>query len=273
MLLGQEDINIDNKESENYFEHKPDVESGQIDVLEEELISDNNQEERKETLSAIEQEVCESTSSDINENIEIDTEKFSSDFVTVDYDYFDDALFIGDSRTVGLMEYGNLMNATFWAESGMSVFKLEKKILQPDGNKVGLDKILSDRQYGKIYLMLGINELGYKFEAFEKKYKETVEYISEHQSGAILFLCANMHVTESQSQKDATFNNTNVNRVNEMIAGLADGKTNFYIDVNEVFDDEKGNLSMEYSSDTFHVYGKYYKTWSDWLCTKAIRVE
>lgn len=31
----------------------------------------------------------------------------------VGYEYFNDALFIGDSRTVGLMEYGNIQNAAF----------------------------------------------------------------------------------------------------------------------------------------------------------------
>lgn len=201
-------------------------------------------------------------------------EQFPRSFVTVDYDYFDDALFIGDSRTVGLMEYGNLENATFFADSGMSVFSLQtKKISVPETGKVSLEEMLLQKQYGKIYLMLGINELGYKFEGLQKKYQETIEYIRSYQEDAVIFLCANLHVTEEQSDKDPIYNNTNVNRVNEMIAGLADGITYFYIDVNELFDDENGNLSTEYSSDSFHVFGKDYTTWADWLCTKAIVVE
>lgn len=201
-------------------------------------------------------------------------EQFPRSFVTVDYDYFDDALFIGDSRTEGLMEYGNLGNAAFFADSGMSVFSLPtKKISVPETGKVSLEEMLLQKQYGKIYLMLGINELGYKFEGLQKKYQETIEYIRSYQEDAVIFLCANLHVTEEQSDKDPIYNNTNVNRVNEMIAGLADGITYFYIDVNELFDDENGNLSTEYSSDSFHVFGKDYTTWADWLCTKAIVVE
>ena len=201
-------------------------------------------------------------------------EQFPRSFVTVDYDYFDDALFIGDSRTVGLMEFGNLEYATFFADSGMSVFSLQtKKISVPETGKVSLEEMLFQKQYGKIYLMLGINELGYKFEGLQKKYQETIKYIRSYQEDAVIFLCANLHVTEEQSNKDPIYNNTNVNRVNEMIAGLADGITYFYIDVNELFDDENGNLSTEYSSDSFHVFGKDYTTWADWLCTKAIVVE
>ena len=78
-------------------------------------------------------------------------------------------------------------------------------------------------------------------------------------------------IKEEKSKEDAIYNNTNVNRVNEMISNLADNKSTFYIDVNELFDDENGSLSTKYSSDSFHVYGKYYQVWVDWLCTKGIK--
>ena len=39
----------------------------------------------------------------------------------------------------------------------------------------------------------------------------------------------------------------------------------FYVDVNGLFDDEEGNLSMEYASDGFHVWGRFYTNWADWL--------
>lgn len=205
-----------------------------------------------------------------NDNPAMEEQQLRS-FVTAGYDYFEDALFIGDSRTVGLMEYGNLENTVFFADSGMSVFSLQsKKVSVPELGKVTLAEILQEKQYGKIYLMLGINELGYQFEVVQKKYQETVEYIRSFQGNAVIFLCANLHVTEEQSEKDPIYNNTNVNRVNEMIAGLADNINYFYVDVNELFDDENGNLDEEYCSDSFHVYGKDYKSWIDWLCTKAV---
>lgn len=192
-------------------------------------------------------------------------------FETVGYEYFEDALFIGDSRTVGIMEYGNLEKATFYADTGMSVFNLEKKKISiPELGKVGFDEVLEDRQYGKIYLMLGINELGYRFENIEKKYQETLEKIRTYQSDAIIYLCANLHVTEEQSQNDSNYNNENINRLNNRIKELADNERIFYIDVNEIFDDDHGNLNTEYSSDGFHVYATGYKNWVDWLCTKAV---
>ena len=43
-----------------------------------------------------------------------------------------------------------------------------------------------------------------------------------------------------------------------------------YIDVNEIFDDENGNLRAEYTSDNTHILGKYYVNWTEWILTKAI---
>ncbi len=40
-------------------------------------------------------------------------------FVESDYSYFDDALFIGDSRTVGIMEYGEFKNSDFFCSEGL----------------------------------------------------------------------------------------------------------------------------------------------------------
>lgn len=192
-------------------------------------------------------------------------------FQTVGYEYFDDALFIGDSRTVGLMEYGNLEHADFFADSGMSVFGLySKKIPISDIGTVAFEELLQKKQYGKIYLMLGINELGYQFDTVKQRYEETTQNIRQAQPDAVLYVCANLHVTQEQSQKDVLYNNENLNRINEMIQGLADETHIFYLDINELFDDETGSLDQELTSDAFHVLGKHYADWVDWLCTKAI---
>ena len=57
---------------------------------------------------------------DVTENTEAAVS--SESMTTVDASYFDDALFIGDSRTVGLKEYGTLNNATFFANTGLSIY-------------------------------------------------------------------------------------------------------------------------------------------------------
>lgn len=226
--------------------------------------------EQIETTEGTEEEKSRETEVIFDGSTEENVQKPKT-FVTVDRTYFDDALFVGDSRMVGIMEYGGLEQATFFADSGMSAYGLElKKIAVPGVGKLTFEELLEQKQFCKIYLMLGFNELGYRFDAAAQKYMDTVNQIRERQPDAILYLCANMHVTKEQSDKEEIYNNANVDQMNEMISGLADGEKIFYIDVNELFDDDTGSLAEEYSSDAFHVYGRYYVDWVDWLCTKAI---
>ena len=191
---------------------------------------------------------------------------------TVGKEYFDDALFIGDSRTVGISEYGDLNNATFFANTGMSVYNVfEKNVSVPQVGKLKLEQLLTYKKFGKIYIMLGINELGYNQEKTLKKYKDLVKFIQEKQSNAIIYIEANLHVAAERSNKDKTINNININKINNEISQLADNEKIFFIDVNEKFDDENGNLSSNYTQDNVHIYAKYYKEWSDWLSQNAVK--
>ena len=57
---------------------------------------------------------------------------WTATFSKVEEDYFDTALFIGDSRTVGLALYGRLGQADYFADVGMSVFNLFDKSVSDD---------------------------------------------------------------------------------------------------------------------------------------------
>lgn len=97
-----------------------------------------------------------------------------------------DALFIGDSRTVGLMEYAQMADADFFANTGMSVFNIHKKpVSVPQVGKVTLTELLNHKKYDKIYIMLGINEIGYNADNTVEKYRELLAFIQEKQPNAI----------------------------------------------------------------------------------------
>ena len=95
-------------------------------------------------------------------------------YTTVGEDYFEDAAFIGDSRTLGISDYSGL-DADFYCENGMTIYKMfdEKGIVyQKSGEKVNLLEALQQKKYGKIYIMLGMNELGYRdTNYFMEKYR------------------------------------------------------------------------------------------------------
>ena len=179
---------------------------------------------------------------------------------------FSGVLFIGDSRTVGLSEYGDLGQAEVFADSGMSVFTLFNKTVKlRSQEKSGLEELLCSRKFDTIFFMLGINELGYDYDSIVKQYKRTVEKVHELQPDAAIVLGANLHVTAEKASGSSIYNNDRINALNRDIKSMAEASGYVYLDVNQVFDDENGNLAAGYSSDGAHVLGKYYSVWVDWI--------
>ena len=179
---------------------------------------------------------------------------------------FAGALFIGDSRTVGIGKYAGIKDADFFASTGMSVYSLfTKKVDMTDRKGVLLEDLLAERKYDRIYLMLGINELGYNFDRTVETYGQVVDTLRALQPQAYIHIQANLHVTKEKSSTDKLFTNANIDRLNQALAQLADDRAVFYMDVNPAFDDEEGNLGADLTWDGVHLLSKHYKLWADWL--------
>lgn len=195
-------------------------------------------------------------------------------YVTVDEDYFSDALFIGDSRTVGLYDYAGLDNASFFASTGLTVYKLfDAKLAGEEGSrqKLTLEELLTEKQFGKIYLMIGINEMGTgTVDSFMEKYEEAVEHLEELQPDALIYLQAIMKVSKERSDKGDYITNEGIVLRNQEIAELADGKKRFFLDVNPTVCDESGGLVQEYSFDGVHLKAAYIKLWKQFLMEHAV---
>ena len=210
-----------------------------------------------EDISSTKTEDSSEASTSITDNITSKTNNNTS---------MGDALFIGDSRTVGLMEYAGIDTADYFCTVGMSVYNIHKNSVSvPNVGKVTLTELLNGKKYGKIYIMLGINEVGYKFSSTVEKYSELIEFIKDKQPDAVIFIQANLHVSKSRSDSDKVVNNTAINGLNAELAKLADGKSLFYLDANILFDDEAGGLSADKSGDSTHLYAKYYREWGEWI--------
>ena len=126
---------------------------------------------------------------------------------------FTSTLFIGDSRTVGLFEYGDLGNAEIFANSGMSVFNLfESTVKTKSGLKQNLAEVLFQQQYHTIYLMLGINELGYDYNSIIRKYQSVVDTIKARQPNAMIVLEPTSTITAEKSASSNTYTNEKINR-------------------------------------------------------------
>ena len=230
------------------------------------ILEDNTEAEADSTIVVTEQEEIPFEEETLEENIPI--------VYKADISYLDDALFIGDSRTVGLYEYGGLGNAEVFADTGMSIYKVFKEeFALKSGETLTLNEALSTQTFGKIYIMLGINELGYDFEQTVERFSESIDTIRVAQPQATIFIQANLHITKEKSEESDYFTNDNIDRYNEAISKLADGEQVFYLDVNPIYDDEEGCLSKEFTADHAHIKGKHYIEWVDFILQNAVRRE
>ena len=195
-------------------------------------------------------------------------------YETVEDDYFEDALFIGDSRVVGLRDYGKLPDrAEFYAAEGLTIYKmLSAPIATLDGRqKVAVDEALTQKKFAKIYLMVGINELGIgTVEGFANKYREAVEYIRECQPDAIIYIQSIMNVTARRSKAGDYINNPAIEARNQAIRGIADNEHIFYLDVNESVCDENDALISEYTTDGVHLKARFIPLWREYLKQHAV---
>lgn len=196
----------------------------------------------------------------------------------VEDDYFSDALFLGDSRTVGMYEYGELEDiATFYASKGLTIYKLfDAQIVELPGQKekITVEEALQHQSFRKIYIMVGINEMGRgTVESFAETYGEAVAHLQELQPEAVIYIQAILKVTAARSDQGDYINNEGIEARNEALSKLADGKKVFYLDPNQAVCDEDGGLVQEYTFDGVHLKAKYIGQWKEFLKDNAVLLD
>lgn len=174
------------------------------------------------------------------------------------------SLFIGDSRTIGLLEYGDL-EGDFFATVGMSVYNILGTRVSVNGEDTSLEEVLARKNYESIYVMLGINELGYDLDHTVKKYSGLLDFIRERQDGPTVYVEANLHITKKLSDTDGYLSNPALDTLNGRLRELADGDRTVFIDANPLFDDENGALDPTKAADDVHLLARYYAEWGQWI--------
>ena len=103
--------------------------------------------------------------------------------------YFDDAVFLGDSRTEGFHLYSGLKTGTYLYATGATVESVFSKSVSTPLGRMPLLDALEKTACGKIYVMLGVNELGYyNDEGFYQAYCDAIDAIRACQPDAVIYI-------------------------------------------------------------------------------------
>ena len=180
---------------------------------------------------------------------------------------YSDAAFIGDSRTEALKSYGLLKNATYYTYKGLKVDTVfTEACIDEGGTKMTVMDAISLHQYNRIYISLGVNELGWvSTDIFIEDYGKIIDTLKETQPNATIYVQAILPVSQKKSEQDKIYNNPRINEFNALLEQMAADKGVVYLPVNTAVMDETGSLPVGASTDGVHPNIDYCRKWVAYL--------
>lgn len=187
-------------------------------------------------------------------------------------EFFSDAAFMGNSLMDGFRLFSGLTTCDYYAATSMTVIGAESKvcITLDDGRQGTLLQGLAQKPYGKIYILLGINEIGYEVGAFIDYYSDMLDQIIASQPDADIYIMGLTPVSAAKSRESDTFNMTRIGTYNTALRQLAADKACYYMDLVAALAGPDGYLPAEETTDGIHLSVKLYQMWLDCVKTHYI---
>ena len=193
-----------------------------------------------------------------------------------DDSFFENAVFLGDSRTEGLELFGRLKYGTFYWARGINVFKAtnkEYKFITIDGEDYSVVEALEKNSFDAVYIMIGVNELGVAVESYESGLSRLIDTVLDTQPDAVVYLQLMPPLNYAMCEEHGLayyINNDNLRNFNEAIRRVATEKKVVLLNTAEVYTGEDGQLPEELSSDGCHFALSAYTLWADYLRSHVI---
>ncbi len=197
--------------------------------------------------------------------------------------YFDDAVFVGDSITSKLQMYAQdlrqngeecLGQAQFITSGSLgynnALWEISEESVHPfyKGAKTKIEDAVQDCGAKKVYLMLGMNDLGlFKDEQTFASIATLLESIKEKVPDVQLFLQSVTPMLKESQQ--AGLNNARIEEFDQKLKAYCEDNGYSFIDVASVMRDAQGNLIPEYCGDPdvlgIHFTSAACNVWVDYL--------
>ena len=205
----------------------------------------------------------------------------------VEWGWFDDAVFIGDSVSLKLKNYvtkqrqsdPNFMGGAQFLTSGSlgsanALWEVSEKSVHPNfqGEKMLLEESVPLTGAKKIYIMLGTNDIAvYGIDSSVENMSALLDRILAATPDAAVYVQSATPICEGAEKK--LLNNDNLEIYNEKLAQLCQEKGYTFVNVASVLRDENGFLPREYCSDPdgmgIHFTDVACELWIDYLRSDA----
>lgn len=186
---------------------------------------------------------------------------------SADMAYFSDALFIGHSILNSLSQnYTSLIpNAGFFTVNGatsvgITDIEIDYTAVTRDsqGNLITgfftgtLDDALSDYNYTKVYIMLGINEIGAQ-QRLCNNISAMVDSIRAKLGNIKIYIISVTPLSREYTENSDSFRRANLLACNTALMQMCIDKNIYYLDMFSTFADSDGFIVAEYTTDGVHL--------------------
>lgn len=175
--------------------------------------------------------------------------------VKIDESLFKDVVFVGDSITEGIRDFGMIDSSHVVADKGLTLLKAQKMV-----------GTIVKKNPKKIVVLLGLNDILYNItpQKYAENYKKFIGMIQSQLPNTKIYVQTIFPVTKEATQKPAYKGYLSLQKIvdfNNSLKGIADGNKVIFMDIYSDFADANGYLPHEYTHDGIHLDYAYYKIW------------
>lgn len=186
-------------------------------------------------------------------------------------EFFADACILGNSLVEGIRIYSGLKSMTYYSYTGMTVISAGSNycyILNNGAYGTALDA-MAQHDYSKVYIELGINEIGFPVETFTAYYRKVIERIQADQPDADIYILSLTPVSRAKDSQ-GTFTMARVNAYNAGLKALAEDMEIYFIDCVTPLVDSTGFLASGDTWDGVHFNIPKYAEWEHIIRTRYV---
>lgn len=200
--------------------------------------------------------------------------------------WFSDAVFVGDSITIGWKNYNNTRlqsNPDFFGQTrflcegsygaGHALEPVSESSLHPvfGGRQQLVEDSIAQIGANRVFICFGLNDLAiYGIDGTAANFRTLISRILEKRPEADIYIISAMYMYKGSEQK--TLNNENLRKLNSALRALCSEQGLEFIDIASHLIDSEGFLKPEYSSDYYvHQTAAAYDIWARVLRSLAAR--
>ncbi len=172
--------------------------------------------------------------------------------------YLNRCVFLGDSRTVAMVNYGFFNDDAALAQVGISHPSFaSNKFINNAGKEYTLKSYLGSHQAPVIYMLLGVNGINsYSEEQYKSTFVTLIEKVTELAPNSNIVLVAIGPVDDNGIYKNSV-QNAWIDKYNNFLLETAKEKHIFYLNIAEILKGANGQVKSEYNGgDGLHYSGE-----------------